>query len=246
VLLPLVQGREQGWPAWTWASLALGVVLLAALVAHARALGRRGGAPLLDPALFADRAFRAGLITQLAFWCTQASFYLVLALFLQQGRGLSALQAGLVFTILAAAYVPTSLRSPGLVLRHGRAVIAAGAVAVLAGYAAFAAATAAGGTVAELVPGLVLAGVGQGLWITPLTMTILAHAEPSRAGAVSGALSTMQQAGNALGVALTGVVFFGALSHGYGRAFELSLAELAALVVAVLALTRLLPARIGA
>src|SRR5919202_4022865 len=46
VLLPLVQGREQGWPAWTWMSLALGVVLLGALLAHARALGRRGGAPL--------------------------------------------------------------------------------------------------------------------------------------------------------------------------------------------------------
>ena len=61
VLLPLVQGREQGWPAWTWGGLALGAAALAALAAHERRLARRGGAPLLEPALFAVRALRAGL-----------------------------------------------------------------------------------------------------------------------------------------------------------------------------------------
>jgi predicted MFS family arabinose efflux permease len=239
VLLPLVEGRERGWPAWSWASLALGIAILPALVAHQRRLGRRGGTPLLDPALFAVRAFRAGLGTQLTYWCTQASFYLVLALYLQEGRGLDALQAGLIFTILAAAYVPTSLRAPALALRHGRAVIAVGALTLLAGYAALLAA--AGGPLALLAPGLALAGVGQGLCITPLTMTVLAHADAQRAGAVSGALSTMQQAGNALGVALTGIVFFGALDGGYTHAFDLALLELGALLVVVVALTRLLP-----
>jgi predicted MFS family arabinose efflux permease len=92
-----------------------------------------------------------------------------------------------------------------------------------------------------LLPGLVLVGVGQGLCITPLTTTVLAHADPQRAGAVSGALSTMQQAGNALGVAVIGVVFFGSLSHGYGTAFMLALGGLALLLVGVAALTRLLP-----
>ena len=43
------------------------------------------------------------------FWCGQASFFLVLALYLQQGRGLSALHAGLVFTILAVSYLAASL-----------------------------------------------------------------------------------------------------------------------------------------
>jgi predicted MFS family arabinose efflux permease len=87
----------------------------------------------------------------------------------------------------------------------------------------------------------------MGLCITPLTTTILAHASPERAGAVSGALSTMQQVGNALGVAVTGVLFFGALhgSGGYARAFELSLAELGILLLAVACLTRLLPRRAG-
>jgi hypothetical protein len=66
--------------------------------------------------------------------------------------------------------------------------------------------------------------------------------EPRHAGAASGALSTMQQVGGALGVAVTGVIFFGAVDQGFAHAFELSLIQLAALCAAVAALTRLLPA----
>ena len=56
-------------------------------------------------------------------------------------------------------------------------------------------------------------------------------------------LATTQNVGNALGVAVTGVIFFGALNGGYAHALRLSLAELAALLVAAAALTRLLPRR---
>jgi hypothetical protein len=53
----------------------------------------------------------------------------------------------------------------------------------------------------------------------------------------------MQQVGNAIGVAVIGVVFFGAVGgHGFGGAFELSLGVLAATLIGVVALTRLLPA----
>ncbi|MBV8217396.1 MAG: MFS transporter, partial [Solirubrobacterales bacterium] len=80
------------------------------------------------------RTFTAGLLTQLAFWCGQASFFLVLALYLQQGRGLSALDAGLVFTIMAVAYVAASAQAPALVLRFGRRLLAVGALVLAAGH----------------------------------------------------------------------------------------------------------------
>jgi membrane protease YdiL (CAAX protease family) len=98
------------------------------------------------------------------------------------------------------------------------------------------------GSVLELVPGLLLIGAGMGLLIVPLTTTILAGAGTEDSGAASGALTTMQNVGASLGVALTGVIFFGALHGGYAHALELSLVQLAALLVAVAALTRLLPA----
>jgi hypothetical protein len=72
---------------------------------------------------------------------------------------------------------------------------------------------------------------------------VLGSLEPQNAGAAAGALSTMQQVGNALGVAVTGVIFFGALDGGFGHAFEVSLIQLALLGTAVTALTWLLPRR---
>ena len=96
----------------------------------------------------------------------------MLALYLQQGKGLDALQAGLVFTILAAAYLVASVRAPALTLRFGRTLIGVGALTLAAGHLlllAAVSATGARGSIAALVPGLLLVGAGMGLCITPLT-----------------------------------------------------------------------------
>jgi EmrB/QacA subfamily drug resistance transporter len=244
VVLPLLEGRQHGWPAWTWLSLATAPVLLAVFVAHQRRMGRRGGSPLLDMSMFSHRSFSGGLATQLCFWAGQASFFVVLALYLQNGRGLHPLPAGLVFTILAVAYVAASMRAPTLTARYGRAVIATGALVLACGHGLLLAAVSdvgVGGSLAVLVPGLLFVGAGMGLVLAPLASTILQSLEPERAGAASGMLTTMQSVGNAIGVAVTGVIFFGALHSGYAPAFELALAELAVLLVLVAALTRLLP-----
>jgi EmrB/QacA subfamily drug resistance transporter len=245
IVLPLVEGRQHGWPAWTWISLGMAPVLLVGFASHQRRLALRGGEPLLAPAMFRERSFTAGLVTQFAFWSGQASFFLVLALYLQQGRGLSALDAGLVFTIMAVAYVAASAQAPALLARHGRRLLAVGALVLAAGHGLLLAAVAevgVGGSIAALLPGLVLIGAGMGLLLVPLTTTILSGVDPRDSGGASGALTTMQNVGGALGVAITGVIFFGALHGGYAHALELSLIELGALLIGVALLTRLLPA----
>jgi predicted MFS family arabinose efflux permease len=244
IVLPLVEGRQHGWPAWTWIALAASPVLLAALIIHQRRLARRGGSPLVNFALFRARSFSAGLVTQLCFWSGQASFFVVLALYLQQGRGLRPLPAGLVFTILAGAYLVASTMAPRLSARHGRAVITGGALMLASGHGLLLGAVAdigVRGSLAVLAPGLLLVGAGMGLVLAPLVGTILRTLEPEWAGAASGMLSTVQNVGNALGVAVTGVIFFGALHRGYSNAFELTAAALALLLVVVAALSRLLP-----
>jgi MFS family permease len=240
IVLPLVDGRQQGWPPWSWACLAAGPVLLAGFAAHLRRVRRGGGQPLLDPGIFAVPAFRAGLSVQVLFWCQQAASYLLLALFLQQGRGLSPLASGGVFAVLAAGYLATSFRAPGLTMRFGRRVIVTGAVAGAVGDLLLVLAVArwgVGGPLAAFFPGLFLLGAGQGLCITPLTTTVLSHADTRTAGSVSGALSTAQQIGNAIGVALSGVIFYGLLDHGYKAAFGSSVAQMGCLLLAVAALT---------
>ena len=246
LVLPLVDGPSRGWPLWSLLSLAAAPVLGADFLLWQRRLVRRGGSPLLVPAWFRERHFSVGMVTQFAFWCGQASYFLVLALYLQFGRGLSALQAGAVFSVLAAAYLLASMQSATLVARFGRAVVVEGALALALGHVAMVLAViVAGGSVPALVPGLVLAGAGMGLCLAPITTIVLTNVDPARAGAVGGLLSTMQQVGNAVGVAVVGLVFFGSLDHGYPHAFALSTGVLAFLLCGVAGCARLLPADHG-
>jgi EmrB/QacA subfamily drug resistance transporter len=246
VVLPLVQGRQYGWPWWSLALLAAGPLVLAGFVITQLRDARHGRPVLIAMSMFKGRSSAGGLITQVGLWCGQASFFLILALYLQQGRGLSALSAGLIFTILAGSYLVASVRSGPLTARFGRSVITAGALTLAAGQGLLFAVTASGGvhgSLAWLAPGLVLVGLGMGLCIAPLTTVLLSACEPVQAGAMSGVLSTVQQVGNSLGVAIIGIVFFGAVHRGYGHAFELGVAGLGGLLLVVAALSRLLPGR---
>jgi EmrB/QacA subfamily drug resistance transporter len=249
IVVPLVLGRQHGWPLWTWLSLAAAPVMLAAFVLHERSLTRAGGSPLLDLSLFRERSFSAGLIAQLVFWMGQASFFLVFALYLQQGRHLTALHAGLVFTILAVSYLVASAKAQELATRHGRRVIAAGALTLAAGHVVTLTTVGiigVGGSVLTLTPGLLLIGAGMGLGIAPLATLIMSTMRPEQAGSASSSLATMQNVGNALGIAVIGVIYFGTVNsnpaHPFAEAFELSLAALAAVLLSVAALTRLMPA----
>jgi MFS family permease len=244
IVLPLATGRQQGWPAWSWACLAAGPVLLACFGRWLRITRQRGGQPLLDPAIFAAPALRAGLTVQVLFWCQQAAGYLMIALYLQQGRGLSPIASGGAFSVLALGYLVTSLRAPALTVRYGRSVVMAGALCGSLGDCLLLLAVwhwGTGGPLLVLFPGLLLLGAGQGLCITPLTTTVLSHAGPETAGSVSGALATAQQVGNAIGVAVSGVLFYGLLGRGYRAAFGSSVAEMGVLLLCVAALALTIP-----
>ena len=84
-------------------------------------------------------------------------------------------------------------------------------------------------------------GQSTSFMMTLLTL-ILSTTGPEQAGAASGVLSTIQNVGNALGVAIVGVIYFGAAHSGLAGAFQRSLGALAAILIGVAALTRLLPA----
>jgi EmrB/QacA subfamily drug resistance transporter len=246
ILVPLIEGRDHGWPLWTWASFAAAGLLLTAFGLYQRRLAARGGSPLVHPGLFAERAFTAGLATMVLFQATVASFFLVLALELQEGRGLDALQSGLVFAFEGLGFLVATMTAAALVARFGRRVLAVGAlvraVALVSAYVAVGH-LGAHGSVAWLAGSLVLDGAGMGLVMGPSIGIVLSTVAPHHAGAASGVLGSAQQVGNALGVALIGVLFFGALDAGHAvpDAFRTSLLWLAAGSVAVAALIQTLP-----
>ncbi|HEY6891543.1 MAG TPA: MFS transporter [Solirubrobacter sp.] len=246
VVLPLAEGRERGWPLWTWVSLAAAAPLLAGFVAWQRRLAAGGGAPLLPPALFAKRAFVVGLVSTTVFYAGMASFFLVLAVYLQQGRGLDALSSGLVFTPLAVGYLAASIASEKLVPRLGKQALALGGVIRAASLGALALTVGAiglGGDTGVLIPALLVDGIGMGLLTAPLVSTVLAGMATRDAGAATGVLSTATQVGNTLGVAVIGAVFYGALgpSGDFSGAFELAVTAIVGVSLAVAALVQLLP-----
>jgi MFS family permease len=242
IVLPLIEGRAHGWPVWTWVSLGVAPLLLADFALTQRRLATRGGSPLVHPGLFAQRAFRVGLVGVVAFQATMASFFLVLALYLQEARGLGALESGLVFSLLGAGYLATSLVAAKVTARLGRQALALGAALRVIGLLGLFAAAGAG-SIAWLTLPLVVDGAGMGLVMGPLMSSVLANVEPRHAGAASGVLSTAQQVGNAIGIALIGIAFFGAIDAGHTitHAFRSGVLDLAVLSAVVAGLVQLLP-----
>jgi EmrB/QacA subfamily drug resistance transporter len=247
IILPLVEGRAHGWPLWTWLTLAAAPVLLGAFIVQQRQRVQHAKDTLLAFSLFRKRSFSAGLACQGLFWSGQASFFLILALYVQQGRGLSPLHAGLVFTPLALAYIATSAVAPALTIKHGRRTLAIGAFTLACGHALLIGTVAVigvHGSVLVLIPGLMVVGAGMGLGIGPLATIALSEVPIEEAGGASGTLATMQNVGTAIGVAIVGVVYFGLLSNGLATAFEAGLGVLAVALLGVTALTTLLPKQV--
>ncbi|MFG1824502.1 MFS transporter [Microbispora bryophytorum] len=234
-LLPLIEGREQGWPVWTWVSFALAVALL---LAYAR---RRHDSPLIDLALFRERAVTAGLLTNLAFSMGMAAYFLIFAMYSQEGRGLDALHAGLVFTPIGAGYLAASLPAPRLAARFGRQIIAFGGLTRAVSLAVLLIAVTQNAPIGWLVPVLAVDGAGMGLVLSPIMGTVLSRVAPHHAGGAAGALTTAQQVGGALGVGIIGIVFYGALSGGVTVAFQHGLVYLIVITLAIAALVQWLP-----
>ncbi|HEY8045456.1 MAG TPA: MFS transporter [Streptosporangiaceae bacterium] len=231
LLYPLVQGRQLGWPAWTYVSMALCLPVLAAFVWYERIKDRRDGSPLLPLGLFRDRAFSAGMAVAVTFFLGIASFGLVLTLFLQLGLGFNPLHAGLTFLPFSAGVLVSSAAAARLAPRFGRGVTMAGALIIAAGMAGLIATVqhyGAAVTTWDLVPGLVAAGLGVGAVIAPLADIVLAGVPHRDAGSASGVFNTGLQVGNSIGIALIGVIFFGMLGSQSGPAASAAAPQLRA------------------
>ncbi|MFJ8648388.1 MFS transporter [Streptomyces sp. NPDC093546] len=251
--LPLTVGGEHGWPAWSFAMMATGVLVLAAFMAQQQAETRKDRSPLVVLSLFTGRAFSAGLATQLAFGLLSGAFFLSWALFMQDGLGLTPGQAATGFVAASLGEMGGAWLAMSLVRRYGRAIPQAGALlaaATLAGYHHLITTEGTGmGTVLAAVPMLAV-GLGLGMIGAPLADLTLAKVPHQHAGSASGLFNTATQLGIALGTALTTVVLFtdisaGTLGPAMNTAFADGLWYVFGTLVVMWALMLLLPKPIG-
>lgn len=223
LLVPLIEGPARGWPAWSLWSPGVAVVLLALFHRQQERRRATGGLPLVDMRLLAQRRFALGAVLVLLVYSTSSSFFLCFALLAQTGFGLDPFAAGSIFAPCSVGFVLASLAAPRLAARWGTRAPVVGALLYAVSIAVLIAQVWVAGAdlvPVRLIPILVVVGAGQGFVMTPLLNLVLGFVDEARAGMASGVISTVQQIGAALGVAVVGILFGTALAAGDGSAAQ--------------------------
>ncbi|GAA3432914.1 MFS transporter [Kutzneria kofuensis] len=245
LIVPLIQGRDLGWPSWTYAMIAGGLVAFGLFVVSER----RSSHPVITRSLFGKRSFIVGLLITGGFYASLSAFVLAVNLLLQSGLGWTPLDTGFALIPWAAGTaVATLLSGAVLAARLGRANLHLGLAIAVVGLLALWWSTAHWGaavTVWQLAPALFLTGAGSGLLFIPLFDFILGDATTEEVGTGAGVLNAAQQFAGAVGVAALGTVFFARVGQpstsSYFAAADLVFAICAGVFVLALLLVGLLP-----
>lgn len=249
LVFPLIEDRALHWPAWIIAMLVATLPLGLTLVAHVRRRTARDGSALIEPSLFGDINFTNGLLMSVVFAVVTGGFFLVLTVSLQIGLGLDALSAALVHVPFAIGVgFGISVVGRRVLPRLGRNVLLAGAVLMATGLAALLYLVGTGAVHPVLLgAALLVAGLGMGMIVGPLSPIALSRVDVRHAGSASGLLKSSQQVGAAIGAALIGAIFFApsgsgvdasATRHALVPATLAMLAGLAIVMLQSLAFTR--------
>jgi EmrB/QacA subfamily drug resistance transporter len=245
LIYPLIQGREAGWPAWSFVLLVGGAVVLVLFTLHQRLRSSRGHETLVDPSLFRSRGYTSGLLVMQVYFAAAIGLMVTITLFLQLGQGYSPIRSGLAlapwaFGTALGAGVGAAVLAP----RFGRGVLQAGAVTTVLGLIALVVLLVDSETTPywRIVPGALLGGIGFGLVVAPLFDIVLAAVDDRSVGSASGVMNALQQLAGAWGIALLATLFFNALGGGhFHHALLVTLLVEAGLCLLALALSPLLP-----
>jgi len=197
----IVNGNEVGWTSARTVALLAGA---AALLVVFLAIESYVRAPLVPLDLFRIRNLSVANVVGVLWSAAMFAWFFLAALYLQLVLGYSALEVGLAFLpatlIMAALSLGLSAR---LVLRFGiKPPLVTGMVLVAVGLALFARAPVEGNYVVDVLPSMVLLGLGVGMAMNPVLLAAMSEVAPARAGLASGVVNTAFMMGGALGLAV--------------------------------------------
>ena len=220
VLYPLVEGGQgEALADRPWWLLGPAAALFVAFYFWERFWNRRGKESLIELSLLKVRSYMFGLSLGTFYFAGFTSIFLILTLYLQNGLGYSALEAGATVTPFAVGSSVASWLSGKLVERYGRWLAVVGIVLVVAGLLLIDLLTPHlnGAVGLKLAPAFLIAGFGGGLVITPNVTLTLAEVKPAQAGSGGGMLQTVQRVGSSIGVAVVLAQFFASLASSRGN-----------------------------
>ncbi|GGN95534.1 MFS transporter [Nocardia rhizosphaerihabitans] len=231
----LAEIQQYGWRLDLVVLIGAGLVLTIVFLVHQRRRTARGGHPLVRLDLFDDRRFRIGSLLVGAFFGLFTAFVFAASITMQDVLGYSPLLTGLVMTLFALGAGSGAIGSLILVNRWGIRALAAG-------IAQYGGCLAAGAVYLHLTSGemnpllaagpVFLAGFGVGLFGVQLQPIMLSGLDPDRMAEASGVLPTVEQVGNAVGLAVLTTVFFRSHSLG-GSIMMMAAVAVVAMILAV-------------
>ena len=211
LVVPLIEGREQGWPVWSIVLLISFLPLLALFWRHEHRVVRDGGNPLVIPALLRAPGLRRGLAAILFFYAI-AAFFLIFSIYEQFGLARSPLHAGLALLPFAIGFMLGPLISPRLHGHFGARTPVVGMVLEAISLVGVALSVHAG-TSYLLSSALFVLGFGQGIALPTLVRAMVDRVGGNGAGLVAGLVNCALQISAALSVAIIGGLFYTVLGN---------------------------------
>ncbi len=206
----LIEGQNLGWTSTAILGLFATALALFLFFAYHE---RRVRQPLIDFSLFRKIDFLAGNLTGLLLSAAMMGVFFTIPIFLQTVLGFSALRAGLVMSPMSVVIIFAAPLAGFLSDRVGsKWIVAVGMFLLAFGIAWMAGLTpwhdelTPDTTAMDLLFPFLVAGVGIGFAVAPVTSAVMATAPPDRTGNASGVLSTMRQVGSLMGIAILGAV----------------------------------------
>jgi EmrB/QacA subfamily drug resistance transporter len=202
VVFALIEQSRLGWsdPAVAIALIA-GVLALIAFVLHER----RTENPMMPLDLFRSRNFAVGNLATLTMYAGLGGALFFVALYLQQVAGYSALDAGASFLPITAMVFGLSRRFGGLADKFGpRWFMGFGPVVASAGLALLLRVGSKPDYLGEVLPALLVFGLGLSMTVAPLTSTVLAAVDEKHAGVASGVNNAIARIAQLLAIAVLG------------------------------------------
>ena len=193
----------RGWSTLVIGSLAVGVLGAMAFIVHEA----RARAPMLPLSLFRERNFAIGNVATLTAYLGLGGVIFLLPVFLQEVSGYSPVQAGLALLPVTSLMIVLSRRFGALADRIGsRVLISLGALVAACGLLLLVRVDQRADYVSEVLPALLVFGLGLAMLVAPLTATVLGAVEEDHAGIAAAVNTTLSRVAQLFAVAVLGAV----------------------------------------